>query len=88
MDELEKIVYIKGEEITQSISRYRNIMSKLEADVPIQTLCLPRIIENILLSMGCLRVYDVIDLDLAKIKGLGDTRRALLRSRIDQFLFM
>jgi hypothetical protein len=88
MDELQKIVYIKGEEIAQSVLRYRNIMSRMEADVPIQSLCLPRVIENILLRMGCLRVYDVIDLDLAKIKGLGDFRRRILRSSIDQFLLM
>jgi len=88
MDELDKIVYIKGDEIAQSVLRYRTIMTKMEADVPIQSLCLPRIIENILMRMGCLRVYDVIDLDLAKIKGLGEVRRALLRARIDEFLFM
>lgn len=88
MDDLEKIVYIKGEELTQSVLRYRNIMNRLEADVDIRSLCLPKKIENKLLRMGCLRILDVIDLDLTKVKGIGPRTRGILHSSINQFLSM
>ena len=88
MDEsdLNKTVYIRGDELSKSVIRYRNLMDRLEADLPIECLCLPKVIEKKLVNAGCLRVYDVIDVDLTKIKGLGDRRIALLRSCIEQFL--
>ena len=88
MDEsdLHKTVYIRGDELSKSVARYRNILATLEGDLPIACLCLPKVIENILLDAGCLRVYDVVNLDLTEIKGLGETRIALLRSRLHEFI--
>lgn len=86
MDELNDVIYIKKDEISKSLNRYRKLMSILENDLPIACLCLPKVIENKLINMGCLRIYDVIDLDLTKIKGLGKSRLALLNSRLDQFI--
>ena len=86
MNELDQVTYIRGEEITKSVLRYRNVMQFLESDVPIEALCLPKVIENKLLRAGCLRISDVLHFDLGKIKGFGDKRIALLRSSINEFL--
>ncbi len=87
-DDLKKTMYIRGDELAKSVIRYRDIMEKLEADLPLQCLCLPKSIEKILLDMGCLRIYDVVGLDLTKIKGIGDRRRAILSACLNQFLSM
>ncbi len=83
---MDKEVYIDGRKIAEDLERYRKIMVYLQGDLPIKSLCLPKVIENKLIGMGCLRVYDVIDMDLAKVKGLGSRRRALLSSTINEFL--
>lgn len=67
------------------LSHYRKVLCYMEANVPIQVLCLPSAIEKSLINDGCVRVYDLINRDLAKIKGIGNTRLALLRSRLDEF---
>ena len=74
--------------LKKNFERYRKILRYMEADLPIQCLCLPKIIENKLIAAGCLRLYDVIDLDLTKIKGLGDSRRAIITSSLNQFVTM
>ena len=79
-------VLIDGKKIAQDFERYRKIIQTLQGDVPIQTLCLPSRTEKILIRSGCLRVYDVINMDLTKIKGLGNSGRAFLASRLNEFL--
>lgn len=71
--------------LKEDMSHYRQVLSYMEANVPIQVLCLPKVIETALLSDGCLRVYDLFNRDLAKIKGIGRDRLALLTSRLDEF---
>lgn len=78
----------KKDILKNNFIRYRKILKYMEADVPIQCLCLPKIIENKLIGAGCLRVYDVFDLDFSKIKGLGISRQAIISSSLDQFLSM
>ena len=75
-----------NDELKFSFERYRKSLVYLQADIPIQALCLPKEIENILLRSGCLRIFDVFDRDLSEIKGLGDRRLTLLTSRLDEFL--
>lgn len=72
--------------LKEDLSHYRNVMYFLGANVPIETLCLPKTIESILIDDGCVRVYDLINRDFTKIKGLGTKRLALLTSRLDEFL--
>ena len=79
-------VFIDGRKIAQDMERYRKIICLLQGDLPIQSLCLPKNIENKLLKNGCFRVFDVIDFDLTKIKGLGPNRRAFLSSRLNEFM--
>ncbi len=75
----------KSDELRKQMEHYRNCLQFLGSNVPIQVLCLPKSLENLLLRSGCLRVYDMINLDLAKIKGLGGKSLSLLRSRLDEF---
>jgi len=77
-----------NKKLTESLSNYRKFMSYAAGDVPLGVLCLPKPTEKILLDNGFLRVYDLFDADLAKVKGLGQIRIRDLTSRLDQFLAM
>ena len=76
------------EQLLRKFGDYQKTMKYMTADAPIQILCLPKAIEGVLLSSGCLRVYDLLDLDLAKIEGLGVSRIRDLTARLDQFFSM
>ena len=86
--ENEMILQKLREELSKSFSEYRNTMKYMAADVPIEILCLQPAIEKILLNNGCLRVYDVFNLDLSKIEGIGPTRLRHLTTSLDQFFSM
>lgn len=75
-------------EVLQKFDQYRNVINFLAADAPIGILCLNHIVEKILIDNNCLRVYDLFDLDLVEIKGLGDIRIKQITSRLDQFFSM
>jgi hypothetical protein len=72
-------------QLKKDVVHYRNVMNYLGCNVPIQVMCLPPEIEKILLKEGFLRVYDLIGHDLTKIKGIGESRRAILEDRLDGF---
>lgn len=74
------------ERLQKDLAHYRRVICYMEANAPIKVLCLPKPIENALTNAGCLRIYDLIDRDFRKIKGLGDRRIDLLTSRLDEFL--
>lgn len=74
--------------LNKSFNEYRKAIKFMAADAPIEILCLPRKIESFLLDSGCLRVYDVFDLDLTKIKGLDSRTVRDFTTRIDQFFSM
>lgn len=76
------------EEVIKKLSQYRTKMEYLAADAPISILCLPPVIEGILLSNGMLRVYDVFNVDFTEIKGLGEARIRNLTTRLDEFFSM
>jgi len=79
------IVEKSDENFKKDLAHYRKTICYLEGNVPIQVLCLPTVIEKSLINDGCLRVYDLINRDLGKIKGLGKGRLRLLASRLDEF---
>ena len=81
MQELKKV-------LNKSFNEYRKAIKFMAADAPIEILCLPRKIESFLLDSGCLRVYDVFDLDFTKIKGLDNRTVRDFTTRIDQFFSM
>ena len=72
----------------KDMMHYCEILSYMGANVPIQVLCLPTLIEKKLISDGCIRVYDLIGCDLTKIKGIGKGCIDLLTSRLDEFFSM
>lgn len=74
------------DKLKEDLAHYRNVMHYLGANVPIGCLCLPIELENLLVRDGCLRVYDLINRDLTKIKGIGKRRLDLLTSRLDEFI--
>jgi len=77
---------LKNEDrLKEDLAHYRRTICYMEANVPIGVLCLPKVIETALFNDGCLRVYDLINRDLRKIKGLGSRRLDLLTSRLDEF---
>jgi len=81
-DNLEKKV---NDKLLDDLQYYRKTLLFLGGNVPLEALCLPKVIQTILCSAGVDRVYDLIDRDLTKIKGLGRNRISLLASRIDEF---
>ncbi len=78
-------IKIDQERAKKDFEYYRTTLAFMGTNVPIQALCLPKSIENVLISNGCLRICDMINLDLAKIKGIGSNRLSLLTSRLDEF---
>jgi len=76
------------EELRKSFSEYNTTMRFLASDAPIETLCLPSSLEKILLDQGFLRIYDLFDIDLVKVKGLGVVRIKQLTTCLDKFFSM
>lgn len=76
------------EEVLKKFAEYRQTLNYLAADAPIETLCLPSVIENALIAHGCLRIYDLFDCDFTKVKGLGVSRIRDLTTCLDKFLSM
>ena len=79
--EMERI----NKEFSQSLLQYRKTISYIVGDAPIETLCLPKATQTILLNQGIIRVYDLFDVDLAEVKGLGAARIRDLTSRLNEF---
>jgi hypothetical protein len=76
------------EEVLKRLTDYRKMINFMAADAPISILCLKPAIEKALLSHGCLRVYDLFDVDFTEVKGLGVTRIRDLTTCLDKFLSM
>ncbi len=75
-----------NKELIESLGRYKKTLSYMAGDAPIEVLCLPKTIQTVLISNGCLRIYDLFDCDLTKIKGIGKTRIRDLTARLNEFL--
>ena len=85
--ELEKLELSKlNKDLEESLKNYRKTMSYIYADVPIEVLCLPAVINKSLADHGLFRVYDLFDCDFTKVKGLGVTRIRDLTARLNEFL--
>jgi hypothetical protein len=76
------------EQVLKRFDDYRTTLNYMAADAPITILCLPTPIETALLNHGCLRIYDIFNIDFTKIKGLGEIRIRQLTSRLDEFFAM
>lgn len=80
-DELLKI----KKDFVKQIVEYKKHIDKSLYDVPIEVLCLPENIRKILLKNNILRVFDLRNTDLRKIKGLGNKRIGIIEFRLSQF---
>lgn len=74
-----------NERLKKDFEHYRKTLHFFGGNIPIQALCVPKYIENALIDAGCIRVYDIFDRDLRKIKGIGTKGIDLLTSRLDEF---
>lgn len=70
----------------KQLDNYKRFIRQCELDAPIEVLCLPKDILTILRKNRLFRVFDLADLDLTKIKGLGNVRIGILQSKLDNFL--
>lgn len=77
-----------GKQVTESYEKYNKTMLYMTGDAPISILCLPKEIETPLLNYGCLRIYDLFDLDFTKVKGLGVSRIRNLTACLNEFVAM
>ncbi len=75
-------------ELAVSMLNYRRSLIFLYTDAPISLLGLNKSIEKILLANGLLRIYDLLDADFTKIKGLGISRTRDLTAALNQFIAM
>lgn len=76
------------QELRKKFSDYQTTMKYMLADAPIEILCLPPSIEKILTDQGFLRIYDLFNVDLIKVKGLGVVRIKQLTTSLDKFFSM
>lgn len=74
--------------LLENLKNYRNMMNLLAGDAPISVLCLPKIIEKLLIGNGCLRVYDMLNCNLGEIKGLTNASVNMITARLEQFRSM
>ena len=72
----------------KQVSNYKDYIRQCELDVPIEVLCLPSTILNILKRQNITRVFHLTGLDLAKIKGLGDSRIRTLQTSLNKIGFV
>ena len=76
------------EEVAKKFAEYRTTLHYMAADAPIAILCLAPVIENALAAHGCLRIYDLFNVDFTKVKGLGVARIGDLTTGLDKFFSM
>ena len=76
------------QELAEKFRDYQKTMQYMAADAPIEVLCLPPTVQKVLLDQGFLRIYDLFDIDLVKIKGIGVTRVRQLTTSLDKFFSM
>ena len=75
-----------SKKILESMQRYVKLIDYMGADLPIETLCLPKKYERVLLSRGYLRIYELFDVNLTEIEGLSEVGIRHLTSSLDKFL--
>lgn len=90
-DNKNKIIHEKqmkkiAKNLDKSLKNYRRTLTFMYADAPITILCLPDSLVNVLAKSGIHRIYDLLDRDLAEIKGIGETRFRDLTTRLNEFL--
>ena len=73
-------------DMMEGIKGYQNYIDFCVSNVPIQALCLPKNIENILLKNDLTRVYQLTTADLTKIKGFGEQKVRIVTDSLAKFV--
>ena len=71
--------------LRDDLTAYRVGISHEIGDVPLETLCLPKVINTILKREKFLRVHDLLGVDISGIKGISDTRATVVSQRMRTF---
>ncbi len=74
-----------NKKISESLQNYNKLLNFMSADIPIEALCLDKTTANILSKNGVSRIFDLINLDFTKIKGIGITRSRYLTTCLNEF---
>lgn len=75
-----------NKKLVESLGNYQKMMGYMAADLPVQALCLPKRYEKALLSSGILRVFELFDLDLVEIEGIGVVGARHLTASLNEFV--
>jgi len=86
MDENINTIDLEKEEHKKNLAHYRQTLGYMSANVPIESLCLPTVIENILIKEGFIRVYDLMAHDFREVKGIGRDRFDIIAASLDEFV--
>ena len=73
-----------GKEVLKTVKTYANVLKIMACDMPIESLCLPKELNSILIKAGYLRVYDILDINLTEIKGVGVVRANMISARLQE----
>jgi transcription-repair coupling factor (superfamily II helicase) len=76
------------EEVIKKFAEYEQSVKYMAADAPISILCLQKAVENKLIENNILRVYDLFNMDLAKVEWLNASGVRHLTASLNQFLAM
>lgn len=79
--EMQKI----SKNLIECINNYNNYIKDATLDVPIEVLCLPDKINDLLHKNDLFRVGEIISLDLTKIEGLHQRGILLIQKRLRDF---
>lgn len=77
-----------SKQVREQWTQYQKLIYTMSLDGPIEMLCLPQKINQILIDAGCVRVYDMVDRDFSEIERLSEREIALVSARLDEFLSM
>lgn len=77
-----------NKKLLESLGNYRKMVGYMGADLPIECLCLPQRYEKALIDNGIVRVFELFDIDLTKIEGIGKVGIGYLTASLNQFLSM
>lgn len=77
-----------NKKLLESLDNYNKMIQYCMTDVPIGCMCLDSKTEAILIKNGFRRVFDIVDVDLTEIKGLGKIRIGKITASLDKFISM
>lgn len=75
-----------ADQLDRDLKHYRHVLGFLGANAPIECLCLPKNINDLLRANKVTLVFDLIDCDIRDLNGIGRQKGDIIRARLDEFL--